>query len=209
MKVHTLELGSMGNCTYIVENAKEALIIDPSWDMPQIYDFLQDINLTPKAVLFTHGHYDHCTNAAELLKRYNIKGYIEKNDLALSGLPQDLLITFEGDFKQTLAGLEVSFIHTPGHTKGSCCILAGNALFTGDTLFPGAVGRTDLPGSSSRELQNSLEKLAHGLPPSTEVYSGHAYGPQGNSFTTLGYEIKNNPFVKLALKDPHYFDDLI
>lgn len=208
MKVHTLELGAMGNCTYIVQNEQSAIVIDPSWDMPQIYDFLKQLNLTPKAVIFTHGHYDHCTNAQELLKKYNIKGYIEANDIALSGLPPSLLQTFNGDFKQNIAGLEADFLHTPGHTRGSCCIHIEDCVFTGDTLFPGAVGRTDLPGSSARELQNSLERLAH-LPPETKVYSGHAYGPQGNSSTTIGHEIKNNPFVRLALTNPHYFDDLI
>lgn len=206
MKVHTLELGAMGNCTYVVENQNKAIIIDPSWDMPAIENFLEELNLTLAAVFFTHGHYDHCTNAQELLQAHNLKGYMEESDTYLARVAPEFLQTFKGDCSVEAAGLKADFLHTPGHTPGSCCIMIEDCVFTGDTLFPGAAGRTDFPGSSPKQMQDSLERLAH-LPPATKVYSGHAYGPHGNSDSTIGYEVKNNPFIKLALKDPHYFDD--
>lgn len=208
MKVYTLELGSMGNCTYIVENDGEAIIIDPSWEMEKIYEVLEKENLKPAAVIFTHGHYDHLTNVADLLNKYKLKGYLEQHDEELSGLPANLLRTFKGDMTEHIAGLPVEFMHTPGHTPGSCSIRIDSVVFTGDTLFPNACGRTDLPGSSAVQLQKSLERLAH-LLPGTVVYAGHSYGPDGSSVTTIGKEIKDNPFVKLALKDPGYFDQMI
>lgn len=204
MKIHTLELGPMANCCYIAQNGKEAVIIDPSWDMPQIYGLLQNLKIIPAAVLFTHGHYDHCTNAPELLKRYNIKGYIEAQDLKLSAMPAELLTVFNGDFKTEAAGMEIKFIHTPGHTAGSCCILIEGSVFTGDTLFPGGAGRTDFPESQPQMLFKSLARLAK-LPQETPVYCGHAYGPQGGSITTIAYETRTNPFLRQALG----LDDII
>lgn len=200
MKIHTLVLGDMLNCSYVAENGSQALLIDPSWQMQVIYDLLERRGLTPTAALFTHGHYDHLHGAAKLLKKYGIKGYIEEGDVQMSALPAQLLHIFKGDYKAKLAGLDVEFLHTPGHSRGSVCIKIGLDLFTGDTLFPGACGRADLPGSNPEDLQNSLERLAQ-LPPETRVYSGHSYGPRDNGQTTIGHEVKTNPFVKLALKN--------
>ena len=204
MKIHTLVLGDMMNCCYIVENNGQAIIIDPSWQMQVIYDFLESKNLKPAAALFTHGHYDHLHDAADLLKKYNIKGYIEEGDVRMSALPKELLHIFKGDYKANLAGLDVEFLHTPGHSKGSVCVKIGNDLFTGDVLFPGACGRVDLPGSDARAMQKSLQRIAR-MPPATKVYSGHAYN--GNE-TTVGQETKTNPFVKLALTDLKAFEDM-
>ena len=198
MKIHTLILGQMLNCCYIIESHGSAIVIDPSWSMDVIESFLERHNLQPAAVIFTHGHYDHLFNAADLLKRYNIKGYIEKGDVELADLPADLLQIFSGDYKTKIADLPVEFLHTPGHTKGSVCVMIGNSLFTGDTLFPGACGRSDFPGSCPRQLQDSLARLAK-LPGATKVYSGHVYGKDNSSETTIGHEVKTNPFIKLSI----------
>ncbi|MDR1123976.1 MAG: MBL fold metallo-hydrolase [Elusimicrobiota bacterium] len=199
MKIHTLVLGDMLNCSYIIETGAQALLVDPSWQMQTIYDLLEQNGLKPAAALFTHGHYDHLHGAAELLEKYGIKGYIEESDVLMSALPARLLHIFKGDYKTKLAGLDIEFLHTPGHSRGSVCIKIGEDLFTGDTLFPGGCGRADLPGSNPKDLQNSLERLAH-LPPETKVYSGHCYGPGESAQTTIGHEIKTNPFIKLALR---------
>ncbi|MDR0646789.1 MAG: MBL fold metallo-hydrolase [Elusimicrobiota bacterium] len=208
MKIRTLILGEMLNCTYIAENNGRALIIDPSWQMDNIYCVLEENKLTPQAVIFTHGHFDHLQGAAQLLKKYNLKGYIEENDVLLSGIQPDLLQPFKGDFKTNIIGLPVEFMHTPGHTKGSICIKIEDAVFTGDTLFAGACGRTDFEESDPAQMQKSLIRLA-GLPPETKVYSGHAYGQDENSGTTIGCEIKNNPFMKLAVSDTKAFEDML
>lgn len=208
MKVYILQLGDMGNCTYIVEHKKQGLIIDPSWDMQAIEKILTKEDITPKAALFTHGHYDHVTDAKDLLEKYRIKGYIHYDDLDASNLPHKDMITFEADHSETLAGLKVDFLSTPGHSKGSVCIKIGNLIFTGDTLFPNACGRTDLPGGNPRDLMLSLKKLAK-LPDNTVIYSGHAYGADGTGSTTIGQEKANNPFLKMALREPENFEDMI
>jgi glyoxylase-like metal-dependent hydrolase (beta-lactamase superfamily II) len=208
MKIHTLILGDMLNCAYIIENEGRAAIIDPSWQMNAIYSALEQNKLAPEAVIFTHGHFDHTQGAAQLLKKYGLKGHIEEHDVLLSGIPSDLLLPFKGDFKTILAGLPMEFMHTPGHTQGSICIKIVDAVFTGDTLFAGACGRTDFEESDATQMQKSLARLA-ALPPETKVYSGHSYGPDENNDTTIGYEIKNNPFMKLALSDSKAFEDML
>ncbi len=207
MKLYILQLGDMGNCTYIIDHKGEGLIIDPAWNMKAIQDFVEEEKIQPKAVLFTHGHYDHVTGANELMEKYNIKGYMEASDADLSQLKESNLVLYDRDHKERLAGLDIEFISTPGHTRGSVCIKIRELLFTGDTLFPNACGRTDMPGGDSRELLKSLRRLA-ALPPETIVYSGHSYGPDGNGDTTIGKEIKNNPFVKMALREPDNFEDM-
>ena len=206
MKIFTLRLGQMANCIYIVEKEKQGVIIDPSWNMNSIYKTLEANQITPKAVLFTHGHYDHVTNAQDLLETYKINGYIGKEDIELSQLPKQFLNPLEGDCCLDIAGMKIEFIHTPGHTKGSYCIKIKDILFSGDTLFKGAVGRTDFPGGSSRELQKSLLRLSK-LPKETKVYCGHAY--TYSSKTTIEEELKTNPYMQMAVKEPETFGEIL
>lgn len=208
MKVYILQLGEMANCTYVVGYKGKALIIDPTWDMKTIYKLIEEEKLKPEAVLFTHGHYDHVTGSHELMRKYRIKGYIHSADAYNSGLPEEDLITYNGDFKTKIAGLTVEFLSTPGHTKGSVCIKIGDILFTGDTLFPNACGRTDLPGSDPRDMSRSLRRLA-ALPGRTIVYAGHSYGADGTGNTTMEKETQNNPFIKMALREPDSFENIV
>ncbi len=206
MKVYTLHVGDMANCTYIVENNGEGIIIDPAWDMDKIEKVLEDYKIKPVCVIFTHGHYDHITNAEQLLRKYNIKAYIQQGDLHMLSFPPELLNVYSGDKTELIIGLIVNFMHTPGHSQGSSCIRIENVVFTGDTLFPGACGRTDLPGSDPKEMRKSLKRLAN-LLPGTVVYCGHAYGVDNGSITTIGDEVKNNPFMNMD--ENSYFGDLI
>ncbi|MDR0953206.1 MAG: MBL fold metallo-hydrolase [Elusimicrobiota bacterium] len=208
MKVYTIVVGKLPNCTYVIENDGAAILIDPAWDLEKIYEILETQKLTPKAALFTHGHYDHLTNASKLLEHFNIPAYIEQADEEMSGLPVKYLKTFKGDQEKEIAGLKIKFLHTPGHSPGSTCYYTEGLLFSGDTLFPGAVGRTDLPGSDNAQMQRSLERLSK-LPPDTIVYSGHPYGSDGGAATTIGKEVKTNPFMRLALEDPKAFDEML
>jgi hydroxyacylglutathione hydrolase len=93
----------------------------------------------------------------------------------------------------TFGDVTMKFIHTPGHTPGACCILIDGNLFTGDTLFVGAVGRTDLPGASFEQLIHSLQKKLITLPPDTVVWPGHDYGDRPHS--TVAHEMKTNPYI--------------
>ena len=206
MKIYTLQLGQMANCTYIVQEGAQGVIIDPSWQMRDIYKVLEENQIMTKAVLFTHGHYDHLTNAQDLMETYKIKGYIGKDDIDLSGLPEKFLEVLEGDTCLDLAGMKIEFIHTPGHTKGSFCIKIGSALFSGDTLFKNSIGRTDLPGGNAQEMQKSLLRLSQ-LPPETQVFCGHAYGPDFK--TTIKEELENNSFMKMATREPETFSEIL
>lgn len=208
MKVYTLILGPMLNCTYIVENEGQAILIDPSWDIRAIEECLESKSLKPTAVFFTHAHPDHMDNADKLLAKYNLKGYLETNDEPLSNLPDKLVTLYKAPAVFNIAGLKIEALSTPGHTKGSVCLKIGNLLFTGDTLFINSVGRTDLPGANPDSLIKSLKMLS-GLPPETVLYTGHSYGDEGGFKSTISQELSANPFLKLAKTNPKVLEDML
>lgn len=197
MQIDVLELGPMANCTYLISEQTDALLIDPAWDMNFIEHTLAQKNLTLRGVLFTHGHFDHVKFAQALLEKTGLKGYLEEKDVALSGIEPQFLHTYSGAQQFQIGPFAVKIIPTPGHTAGSVCIQIGNALFTGDTLFPGACGRVDLPTSNPRDMRESLVKLSR-YPDDTQIFAGHSYG--GKCSSTIGYEKTTNPFMRNALR---------
>ena len=198
MEINVINLGPMDNCTYLITEGTDALLIDPAWDMNFLEHTLAEKNLTLLGVFFTHGHFDHVKFAQKLLEKTGLKGHLETSDAELSGIAPSFLQTYTGKQNFTLGPFNVRIIPTPGHTAGSVCVQIGNALFTGDTLFPGACGRVDLPTSSPRAMRESLITLAH-LPEDTQIFSGHSYG--GKCSSTIGYERTRNPFMRNALRD--------
>lgn len=187
----------MDNCTYLVTEGTEALLIDPAWDMHFLIHTLDQKKLNLRGVFFTHGHFDHVKFAQTLLQEKKVKGYLEQNDLPLSGLDPQFLHLYNGAQTFDLGPFHVQIIPTPGHTAGGVCLLIGDALFTGDTLFPGACGRVDLPTSNPRAMRQSLAKLGR-LPEDTKIFAGHSYG--GKCSSTIGYERVKNPFMRNALQ---------
>lgn len=198
MNIDILNLGPMDNCTYLLTQGQDALLIDPAWDMNFITHTLKTKNLNLLAVLFTHGHFDHVKFSQELLKEYHLKAYIEEQDADLSGISPEYLHTYSGEQNLQIGPFSVHIIPTPGHTAGGVCIQIGNAVFTGDTLFPGACGRVDLPSSNPRDMRKSLLTLSK-LPDDTQIFAGHSYGGKASSF--ISYERLNNPFMRNAIKD--------
>lgn len=198
MEIDVLELGPMANCTYLISQDQEALLIDPAWDMTAIEQVLKDKKLHLQAVLFTHGHFDHVKDCQSLLRAHNLRAYIEENDVLLSGLPEELLQPFSGEQQLKLGPFSVHIIPTPGHTAGGVCIQIGDTIFTGDTLFPGACGRVDLPSSDARQMRKSLLLLSK-LPEDTRIFAGHSYGGKCSSY--IGAERLHNPFMRSAIKD--------
>ncbi len=188
----------MANCTYLISEGTDALLIDPGWDMNYIEHTLTQKNLTLLAVLFTHGHFDHVKDCEPLLRTHHLRAYLEEKDVALSGLPADVLQTYCGEQKLKIGPFDVHIIPTPGHTAGGVCIQMGDVLFTGDTLFPGACGRVDLPSSDPRAMRKSLLLLSK-LPDDTRVLAGHSYG--GRCASTIAEERLHNPFMRSAIKD--------
>ncbi len=198
MNIEVINLGPMDNCTYLVTEGQDALLIDPAWDMNFLKHTLTQKNLNLLAVFFTHGHFDHVKFAQTLLQETGVKAYIEKNDAELSGIDPQFLNVYEGAQTWDIGPFHIHVMPTPGHTAGCVCIQIGNALFTGDTLFPGACGRVDLPSSNPRDMRKSLLKLSK-LPEDTQIFAGHSYG--GKCSSTIGYERIKNPFMRNAIRD--------
>jgi len=198
------------NC-YVVAPARgaECVIVDPGQDAQQgIDELLLRYRLKPIAVLLTHGHIDHMWSVAPVCGAKGIPAYIHPDDRELladpaKGLslavgqqlfggitftePEDVRELADGS-ALSLAGLEFTVRHTPGHTPGSVTFGSENGLFSGDLLFAGSIGRTDLPGGDHQAMLRSLARTLT-LPDDTLVLPGH--GPQ----TTIGAERRTNPFL--------------
>ena len=197
INIEVLSLGPMDNCTYLVTQGTNALLIDPAWDPNFIIHTVETKKLHLCGVLFTHGHFDHVKFSQTILEHFHLKAYLEKNDVPLAGLPENLLHTYTGDQTFKIGPFEVRILATPGHTAGGVCIAIEDALFTGDTLFPGACGRVDLPSSDPRAMLASLRRIAS-LPDDTRIFAGHSYG--GRCSSTVADEKLHNPYVRNALR---------
>lgn len=193
MKTMTrLPLGMLQTNCYILSNGNRCLIVDPGDEPERVLAFLEQNGLTAEAILLTHGHYDHVGAVRALVAELDCDVYICEADLSLpshmTAGPLYHSHTYSDGDRLTLAGMEFTVIHTPGHTPGSVCLLFGMDLIAGDTLFEGSIGRTDFPGSDHGAMLHSLEKLKK-LPDEVRVYPGH--GPA----TDMGQEKRYNPYL--------------
>lgn len=188
MIIKQLAIGAMDNFCYLVgcENTREALVIDPGGDVEAILSAAAAQDLTITTIVNTHGHGDHTAGNAGLKARTGARILIHARD-ADRGLPVDGHLT-DGE-RIRVGDLALEVIHTPGHTPGGVCLYADGNLFTGDTLFVGDSGRTDLPGGDRPTLGASIRRLMT-LPEDTVVWPGHDYGPTPSS--TLGWEKRHN-----------------
>ena len=204
--IECLVLGMVSTSTWLIQNkeTKEVLIIDPADNASAIVRKVEQMGGVPKAVLLTHGHFDHIMAADDLRDAYDIPIYAYADEkmvltnarINLSGswaspytLDVDCVVR-DNDSMQ-LAGFDIQVLHTPGHTLGSCCyyIKEEGVLFSGDTLFAGSIGRTDFPTSNMGHMRASLRRLLTNLPGETVVYPGHG------EETTIAYEKRYNPFA--------------
>ena len=193
MILKSLTIGLLETNCYILgsKKTKDAVIIDPGDEGEKILRMVESHQLNPLCVINTHGHADHIAAIAYLEKRLKgIKVYIHKADAQmLTGLTTRE-ISFVSDGDNIIAGeLSLKVIHTPGHTPGGISLFINGYLFSGDSLFCGSIGRTDLPGGSIKQLMQSLREKILTLPGKTIVYPGH--GPE----STIEYEKNNNPFL--------------
>ena len=195
LKIYTLPLGSYQTNCYIIHDdaAKRCCVIDPGYDADVILGKVAALGLSVEAILLTHGHFDHVGAVKELAAETGCKVYLCEKDLSMPPMmtagPLYHTDTYaEGD-DLSLAGLSVRVIHTPGHTPGSVCLVVENAMFSGDTLFAGSCGRTDLPGGDWGTIHASLKRLA-AMEKDYAVYPGH-----GES-TTLAEEKLYNPYMR-------------
>lgn len=186
MIVKQLLVGSMDVFAYIVgcETSREAVVIDPGDEVDRIVEEACKERLHIKFIFNTHGHWDH-TMGNERLKTLTGASIVRhKQD---SGMDVDIPLVDEKPFQ--VGEIVFAVFHTPGHSPGGVCLYADGQLFTGDTLFVGDSGRTDLPGGHRPTLGASIRRLMQ-LPDETVVWPGHDYGPTPKS--TIGWEKRHN-----------------
>ena len=181
MLIKTLSVGEMETNCYVVtnENTLHAVVIDPGDESNTILDYLEDNHLHCDAIFLTHGHFDHVGAVAAVAEETGAVIYLNRQDDAAVrrsfhfpfSLPSDGKNYQDGD-RIEAAGMIFEVMETPGHTPGSVCLKVEDALFTGDTLFRGSCGRTDLDGGSMDDMMQSLKKICS-LEGEFEVYPGH------------------------------------
>jgi glyoxylase-like metal-dependent hydrolase (beta-lactamase superfamily II) len=199
-----MELGPMQNFIYLVGDpaAKQCVVVDPAWEIETIVQTAAADDMTIVGALITHTHQDHVgghlfgmdiPGVADLLEKVKAKVYVHKAEREfLKGFGSDL-VKVDASHTLEVGQLTITFLHTPGHTPGSQCFLLEDRLISGDTLFIGSCGRTDLPGSDPTEMYYSLTRRLHKLPDETVLYPGHNYGGPSS---TLGTEKRSNPFMR-------------
>lgn len=200
MLIKTLPVGMIETNCYVVadEDTLECAVIDPGDESNTILDYIEDRHLKPKYIFLTHGHFDHTmavsaiheeTGAVVCMNKKDAGAVIENAPFKFNP-PADTIYYKEGD-RLTVGSLTFEVLETPGHTPGGVTLKCGDALFTGDTLFCGSCGRTDLYGGDMDVLLRSLKRLAD-LPGNYEVYPGHM------DSTTLDRERHYNYYIKYA-----------
>ena len=193
MKVSVMQVGPIGTNCYFLQDEESGLmaIIDPGDDWERILHQVKKAEGEVKYILLTHGHYDHTTAVPDLVKALpGVQVYIHQL-FPLAAQVKDLNNYDEGD-TLSLGSLTIEVLHTPGHSKGSVTLKVGDVLFTGDTLFCGSCGRTDLRGGSYEEIMASLKRLGE-LEGDFHVCPGH------DRTSTLERERKYNPFLLEAM----------
>lgn len=200
-----MSLGDLGTNCYIIYEEQNGLIIDPGGEAEKVISFLEEKDIIPVAILLTHAHFDHIGGVDTLRKYYNIDVYLHENEAdwledpnlnrstaftrkeVRTKRPDHLLVPGQ----MTLSSFEFEVTHTPGHSPGSVSFIFAdhNFIVSGDVLFQQGIGRTDLPGGSFAELEDSIKNKLYHLQDSTAVYPGHG------SPTTIGSEKVNNPYI--------------
>ncbi len=209
MFMRQIEVGRFSVFAYLIggENGGDGLVIDPADDADDIIALANEKKLTIRSIVNTHAHVDHVMGNEEMKRKTGAKIIIHEDDAPLlSQIPRSMLAMFggrpsppadqtvrEGDVIR-VGELSLKILHTPGHTPGGMCLYGEGIVFTGDTLFVGGVGRTDLPGGSWQVMLNSIKTKLLTLPDETVIYPGHNYGPSPSS--TIKIERFHNPFIK-------------
>ena len=190
-----IEVGRMQNFVYLIgdRDKRECVMVDPAWEVARVLEVAEQDEMKVVGALVTHAHFDHINGLNDFLK--HVKGSIYANQHEapyLKTWKSDLKPMESGD-KIAVGEIEITFLHTPGHTPGSQCFLVENKLVSGDTLFIQACGRCDLPGGNAEDMYHSLKRLAE-LDEDTVLYPGHNYSDEPTS--TIGQEKRWNPYLQ-------------
>jgi glyoxylase-like metal-dependent hydrolase (beta-lactamase superfamily II) len=214
-----IQAGDMANFVYLIgsRSTREAVIIDPAWDIPNLLDVAKTDDMTIVGALATHYHQDHIGGSLfghqipglnEFLELNPVPVHVNKLEAPgtsqVSGIAESELVSHEPGDTIELGGITIRLIHTPGHTPGSQCFLVEESnepghLVSGDTLFLGSCGRVDLPGSDPEAMYHSLNHTLKALPDETLLFPGHLYSPEGQS--TMGEQKATNPMLRVSSLD--------
>ena len=201
MKIERYVLGPIGTNTYLLEEEGKVLFIDPASKAEKLFPLLEGKELL--GILLTHGHFDHIKAVDGLVKQYHCPVYLHPLDRELAtsdelyqqdvrrfgfGAKITVPLTDLEEGELQIGPFKCEVIHTPGHTPGSVLFRFENDLFTGDTLFHGSIGRTDLYGGDWRQMKDSLRRIAE-LPAELNIYPGH------EGLSTLAWEFQYNPYL--------------
>jgi glyoxylase-like metal-dependent hydrolase (beta-lactamase superfamily II) len=188
-------VGTFQNFSYIIgdEKTKSAALVDPAWEVDRLLKLCEELGLKVLYVINTHSHHDHVEGNDTVAKRTGAKIVMHEK----SPVRKDITVR-DGDNIE-IGSLKVRVMHTPGHCPDHICLLVDGKLLTGDTLFVGECGRTDLAGGNSGDLYDSLVMKILSLNDAIEVYPGHDYGSKPSS--TIGYERKNNYTLKTRTRE--------
>ena len=195
LNIHTLTLGLYQTNTYIVSKSgsDKCIVIDPGYEAAAILNRAALLGLNIEAILLTHAHFDHLGAVRQIAADADCQVFVEEKELSLPPTMTDGPIYYTELYPAegviSVAGMEIKILRTPGHTPGSVCLLIGDAMFSGDTLFAGSMGRCDFPGSNIFDMRKSLKKI-YNLAGDYRVFPGHAEA------TTLEYERKTNPYLR-------------
>ena len=201
MQIHRLQLGPMANFVYLLAppDPQRLAVVDPAWEPDRILAQAAALNRPITDLILTHHHPDHRNAVEALLERgVTAKVHVQTAELPwLRGLgwASDVVAHGPGDTLD-LGGEAVTLVHTPGHTPGSQCLLCGEHVLTGDTLFIDGCGRCDLPGGDAETMFHSLARLLTDVPGRVRVLPGHDYAPVADA--TLDEQRQSNPYLRLT-----------
>lgn len=209
MKIEQIKVGFMEVFAYLVycPQSLEALIIDPAGDEDMLFSKITSTGLTLRYIVNTHGHADHTCGNKRMKELTGAEIVMHALDDELFNSPQGREFARQWGFTPSptaditvdhgdiieVGSVSLKVIHTPGHSPGGICLLGDGNLFTGDTLFVGAIGRTDLPGASMSQFMRSIKERLLTLPDDTIVWPGHDYGDR--PWSTIGIEKRTNPWL--------------
>ncbi|HKG20349.1 MAG TPA: MBL fold metallo-hydrolase [Blastocatellia bacterium] len=201
---------SMANFIYIIgdDETRECLLVDPAWDVAGVLNCVESEGLRLSGVLVTHYHPDHVggnmfghgiEGLAELLAKQPVRIHVNEHEgegiKTVTGVSENDLERHAAGDVVRVGSIDITLMHTPGHTPGSQCFLVGSNLVSGDTLFIGGCGRVDLPGSDPEQMYYSLTRSLARLPDETRLYPGHDYAARPVS--TIGDEMRENYYLKV------------
>jgi glyoxylase-like metal-dependent hydrolase (beta-lactamase superfamily II) len=204
----------MQNFVYLIGDraTRECVVVDPAWDVDGILAVVDEDGMTLTGALGTHYHPDHVGGSmfgftvpgmATLLERRGVKLHVNEHEAEgvrmVTGLDESDLVRHAGGDTLEVGGVEIRFVHTPGHTPGSQCFLVDGRLVSGDTLFVQGCGRVDLPGGDAEQMYESLTRRLAKLPEETVLYPGHDYGPRPTS--TIGEQKRENYSMRVPSLD--------